>query len=171
VVREAGEPVVLVGHSYGGMVVAELADDPGVAHTVYLAAFRPRRGQSLLGILGDGPLPPWVLPRDDGNLEVSRDADVVRTYLCPELSRPQAEQFIERLVLQSGAALATPSTAPRPTHPVTYLVCEQDRAMPAEAQEAMATGADRVVRLAAPHMVQLTMADRLAAELVAATSR
>ena len=167
VVREAGEPVVLVGHSYGGMVVTELADDPGVAHTVYLAAFRPQRGQSLLGILGDGPLPPWVWPRDDGNLEVSRDPDVVRAHLCPELSRAQAEQFIERLCLQSAAAFATPSTAPDPTHPVTYLVCEQDRAIPPEAQEAMATGVDRVVRLAAPHMAQLTMADRLAEELTA----
>jgi pimeloyl-ACP methyl ester carboxylesterase len=33
------EPVVLVGHSYGGMVITELADDPKVRHSVYLAAF------------------------------------------------------------------------------------------------------------------------------------
>jgi pimeloyl-ACP methyl ester carboxylesterase len=171
VVREAGEPVVLVGHSYGGMVVTELADDPGVAHTVYLAAFRPQRGQSLFGIVGDGPLPPWILPRDDGNLEVSRDPDVVRAHLCPELSRAQTEQLIERMVLQSAAAFATPSTAPTPTHPVTYMICEQDCSLPPEAQEAMAAGADRVVRLAAPHLAQFTTADRLAAELAAATSR
>jgi len=171
VVRDAGEPVVLVGHSYGGMVVTELADDPNVAHTVYLAAFRPQRGQSVLDLLGDGPPPPWIVPRDDGTMAVSQDVEVVRAHLCPELPAPEAEQFIGRLGLQSVASLATPSTAPEPAHPVTYLVCEQDRAVPPEAQEAMAAGADRVVRLATSHMVQFTMADRLAAELAAATSR
>ena len=43
------EPVVLVGHSYGGMVITELADHPKVRHTVYLAAFWPRRGPVLAG--------------------------------------------------------------------------------------------------------------------------
>ena len=33
------EPVVLVGHSYGGMVITELADHSKVRHSVYLAAF------------------------------------------------------------------------------------------------------------------------------------
>ena len=50
------EPVVLVGHSYGGMVLTELADHPKVRHSVYLAAFWPQRGQSQLD-LGQ-PLPP-----------------------------------------------------------------------------------------------------------------
>ena len=167
VVRDAGEPVVLVGFSYGGMVVAELADDPGVAHTVYLAAFRPRRGQSVLDIIGEGPLPPWVLPRQDGTLEVTRDVETVRAHLCPELSPEETERFIERLVLQSAAALASPSSAPDPTHPVTYLLCSRDAAVPTQAQEAMAAGADRIVRLEASHMVPLTMPERLAAELEA----
>jgi pimeloyl-ACP methyl ester carboxylesterase len=42
--------VVLIGHSYGGMVVAELAGHPRVRHTVFVCAFRPRRGESLLDI-------------------------------------------------------------------------------------------------------------------------
>jgi hypothetical protein len=37
---------------------------------VYLAAFWPQRGQSLLDILGDGPLPGWIVPRDDGSLAI-----------------------------------------------------------------------------------------------------
>jgi pimeloyl-ACP methyl ester carboxylesterase len=42
------EPVVLVGHSYGGMVITELADHPKVGHSVYLTAVWPQRGQALL---------------------------------------------------------------------------------------------------------------------------
>ena len=49
------EPVVLVGHSYGGMVITELADHPKVRHTVYLTAFWPERGQSALNLIGDAP--------------------------------------------------------------------------------------------------------------------
>src|ERR671928_2117547 len=60
VVDAVGEPVVLVGHSYGGMVVTELADHPAVAHTVYLAAFWPQRGQSAMELLGAGPPPTWM---------------------------------------------------------------------------------------------------------------
>ena len=37
------KPVVLVGHSYSGMVITELADHPKVRHTVYLTAFWPER--------------------------------------------------------------------------------------------------------------------------------
>ncbi|MGY1632923.1 alpha/beta fold hydrolase [Geodermatophilus sp. SYSU D01186] len=165
VVRGAGEPVVLVGHSYGGMVVAELADDPGVAQTVYLAALRPRRGQSVLDLLGGGPLPPWVVPRDDGTLAVTRDVDTVRTHVCAELPLEEVARFVERLGLQSAAALASPSTAPDPAHPVSYVVCTLDAVLPADAQEAMAAGADRVVRLESSHMVQMVMPDRLAQEL------
>ena len=47
---------VLVGHSYGGMVITELADHPNVAHSVYLTAVWPRRGQSVDELYG-GVLP------------------------------------------------------------------------------------------------------------------
>ena len=70
------ERVVLVGHSYGGMVITELADHPKVRHSVYLAAFWPQRGQSLLDLLGDAPLPNWFIQRDDGALEFTDDFEL-----------------------------------------------------------------------------------------------
>jgi pimeloyl-ACP methyl ester carboxylesterase len=39
IVERIGEPVILMGHSYGGVVITELADHPAVAHSVYLDAF------------------------------------------------------------------------------------------------------------------------------------
>src|SRR5215203_1053859 len=58
-------PVVLCGHSYGGMVLTEIADHPAIAHSVYLTAFWPGQGQSLLDLIGGAP-PPWAVDNGDG---------------------------------------------------------------------------------------------------------
>ena len=41
------EPVILVGHSYGGAVITEAGNDPNVAALVYIAAFAPDKGESV----------------------------------------------------------------------------------------------------------------------------
>ncbi|MGY1608580.1 MULTISPECIES: alpha/beta fold hydrolase [unclassified Geodermatophilus] len=158
------EPVVLVGHSYGGMVITELADDPRVRHSVYVAAFWPQRGQSLLDLAGGDALPAWVEPRDDGSLAVTRDVDTVREALCADLSSEQAAAFRDRLVLQSVAAFTAPSTAPERGHPTTYVVCaqESDNCIPVPAQEAMGAQAGRLVRLPSAHMAALSVPGELA---------
>lgn len=48
-------PAILVGHSYGGMVVTEAGNAPHVAGLVYIAAFIPDRGQSALDLLSQAP--------------------------------------------------------------------------------------------------------------------
>jgi pimeloyl-ACP methyl ester carboxylesterase len=164
VLVDLDEPVVLVGHSYGGMVITELADDPQVRHSVYLAAFWPQRGQSLLDLFGDGPLPGYIVPRDDGSLAISDDLEVVREALCADVDREPAAEFLSHAVLQSLAAFENPSTAPDRSHPTTYIICEQesDNNIPVTAQEAMSANADDVVRLSSAHYAQLSMPDDLA---------
>jgi pimeloyl-ACP methyl ester carboxylesterase len=164
VLDDLDEPVVLVGHSYGGMVITELADDPGVRHSVYLTAFWPQRGQSLLDILGDRPLPGWIVPRDDGALAISDDLDAVREALCADLDRERAAEFLSHVVLQSAAAFGSPSTAPDRGHSTTYMICEQEsvNSIPVPVQEAMSANADNVVRLPSAHMAQLSVPDELA---------
>src|SRR5919108_598443 len=44
-------PVVLVGHSWGGMVISEAGNDPKVAALVYIAALVPDAGQSTNDVL------------------------------------------------------------------------------------------------------------------------
>ena len=46
-------PVVLVGHSYGGVVITETGKDPRVAGLVYIAAFAPDKGESVNTLLAD----------------------------------------------------------------------------------------------------------------------
>jgi pimeloyl-ACP methyl ester carboxylesterase len=92
-VEGVGEPVVLVGHSYGGMVITELADHPAVTHSVYLAAFWPQRGQSAMDLLAGGPPPTWMSPHEDGTLRTTEDLELLRQALCgdvdPELPMGQ----------------------------------------------------------------------------------
>ena len=161
------EPVVLVGHSYGGMVITELADHPKVRHTVYLAAFWPQRGQSLLDLVGDEGLPNWIVQRDDGALEITDDFELAWESLCADLDRDRTQRMLSRFVRQSAAAYGAASTAPDRAHPTTYMIAAQDsdNCVPVAAQEAMSAYADYVVRLPAAHMVQLSRPDELAEAL------
>src|SRR6202795_2580885 len=49
------EPVILVGHSYGGVVITEAGTDPKVVGLVYIAAFAPDSGESVSGLIKDPP--------------------------------------------------------------------------------------------------------------------
>ena len=61
-------PVILVGHSYGGVVITEAGNDPKVAGLVYVAAFAPDKGESVSALIKDPPLgapvPPILAPQD-----------------------------------------------------------------------------------------------------------
>ena len=69
------EPVILVGHSYGGVVITEAGNDPRVAGLVYIAAFAPDKGESVAALIKDpppgAPFPP-ILPPQEGFLFLDR---------------------------------------------------------------------------------------------------
>jgi len=62
---------LLVGHSYGGVVITEAGTDPKVAGLVYIAAFAPDKGESVSSLIKNpppgAPVPP-ILPPQDGFL-------------------------------------------------------------------------------------------------------
>lgn len=162
-VAAAGEPVVLVGHSYGGLVITEAADEPGVAHSVYVSAFWPERGQTLLELLG--PVD-WMVPTDDGAaVRVTDDVDRAVEALCADLDPARRAEWHGHLMYSAASGAGTPAAAPDRAHPVTYVVLEKDAAILPERQEAMAARADRVERMATSHSPQLVDPDGLAAIL------
>src|SRR6202521_2892834 len=75
VLARQNRPVILVGHSYGGVVITEAGNDPRVAGLVYIAAFAPDKGESVAALIKDpppgAPVPP-ILPTQDGFLFLDR---------------------------------------------------------------------------------------------------
>ena len=158
---EIAGPVVLCGHSYGGIVIGEVADHPAIAHSVYLAALWTSAGQSFLDLLG-GELADWMVDRGDGSVGVVDDAERLHQLFFADLDADRAALAIEQLVLQSKSSFLTPSAAPARSHPTTYVLCTEDQALPLEAQEAFSAAADHTVRLQSPHCPQQTDPDALA---------
>src|SRR5687768_17563045 len=69
VIDAQSEPVILVGHSYGGAVITEAGNNPKVAALIYIAAFAPDAGESVNTLIANPPpgasVPP-ILPPQDG---------------------------------------------------------------------------------------------------------
>src|SRR5213595_1071484 len=76
IIDAQSEPVILVGHSYGGAVITAAGNDPNVAALVYIAAFAPDEGESVNTLIADpppdAPVPP-ILPPQDGFLFLDRE--------------------------------------------------------------------------------------------------
>jgi pimeloyl-ACP methyl ester carboxylesterase len=76
IIGAQSEPVILVGHSYGGAVITEAGNHPNVAALVYIAAFVPDEGESVETIIGTfppGSMMPPILPPQDGFLFLERE--------------------------------------------------------------------------------------------------
>lgn len=165
VVDSVDGPVTLAGHSYGGMVITELADHPAVRHSVYIAAFWPERGQSAMDLLG-GEVPPFMVVHNDGTFGFTDDLEIVRRVLFADIDEDRAAAIHQRLLPQSASSVATPSTAPERNHPTTFVITERDQLFPPAAQEALAQRADHVVRLPTSHTPMFAAPEELASIIV-----
>lgn len=160
----APHPVVLVGHSYGGLVISRAAGGrTDVSHLVYVAA-------AMLDA-EDPPaerfaaFPPSTLFQgdiftDDGRLVIPVEHAIVSFYAeCdPEVARAAAE----RLRPTSMACLSSPVGAePWRTVPSTYVLCEQDQAVHPDLQRWMSTRAGTVVTFNTDHSPFLSTPDEL----------
>ena len=158
-------PTVVVGHSYGGIVISEAtAGRDDVSHLVYLCAFMLDTGESLLGALA-GPPPDWFAV--DEAAGVSRVTDPVRAFYL-DVDPAVAAGASERLVPQSLSSFAAPqSGAGWRGIPSTYVTCTQDQAIPYPAQQAMSGRAGAVHTLQASHSPFLSQPGQVAARIAA----
>lgn len=150
--------VAVVAHSYGGMPVTQAAaDDPDVVHLVYLAAFMLDAGQSVLAAVG-GHVPPWWDVRD-GTVTVRQPHQV----FFADVPARDADNATSRLRKHSLRAFTDElTTASWKSIPTTYIVCEQDQAIPPAAQVAMSASATAVLRLPGGHSPYLSRPSELA---------
>ena len=158
-------PVILVGHSYGGVVITESGNDPNVAGLVYIAAFAPDKGESVSTLIANpppgAPVPP-ILPPQDGFLFLDR-AKFAASFAA-DVNPDEAAFMADSQVPWGMEALAGTITEPAwRTKPSWYLVASDDRMIPPDAQRAMAKRAGaQVSEVRASHSLYVSQPQSVA---------
>jgi pimeloyl-ACP methyl ester carboxylesterase len=140
-------PVVLVGHSYGGVVISEAGTHEKVKSVVYIAAFAPDKGESVSSLIANppegAPVPP-ILPPVDGFLflDKAKFAASFAADVDPQTAAFMADSQVPWGVEALAGAVTEPAWKAKPSF---YLVASDDRMIPPPAQRLMAKRAGAAV--------------------------
>jgi pimeloyl-ACP methyl ester carboxylesterase len=166
-------PAILVGHSYGGVVVTEAGSHDRVAGLVYIAAFAPDAGESVNTLIANpapgAPVPP-ILPPQDGFLFLDRDkfADSFAADVPADLAAFMADSQVPWGVEALNGAVSEPAWRNKPSW---YLVASDDRMIPPPAQRAMSERAGSTVTEAPGSHAIYVSQPRAVAELIKQAAR
>ena len=173
IINAQSEPVILVGHSYGGAVITAAGNDPNVAALVYIAAFAPDEGESVNTLIADpppdAPVPP-ILPPQDGFLFLDREK--FHASFAGDVDGDKAAFMADSQVPWGVDALGgTISEAAWRSKPSWYLLTTEDRMIPPPAQHMMSSRAGSTVEeVAASHSVYVSQPEAVAAIIEKAAS-
>ncbi len=151
-------PAILVGHSYGGVVITEAGRHESVAGLVYVAAFAPAEGESVNTLIADpppgAPQPP-IRPRGDALfLDRSQFAGAFAADLDPAEAAFMADSQTGWGVQALGSPVGDPAWR---TKPSWYLIASDDQTIPPPAQHAMSGRAGAtVVEHAGSHAIYIS---------------
>ena len=161
-------PVLLVGHSYAGVVITEAGNDPKVVGLVYVAAFAPGEGESINSV--SKPYPPAPLgselrPDAQGFLTATRKG--IAEDMAQDLPEKE-QQILTATQGQTAAAVfgATVTTAAWRSKPSWAVIAGNDRAIPPELEKDEATAIKATsITLPTNHLAMLSH-PREVAELI-----
>jgi pimeloyl-ACP methyl ester carboxylesterase len=171
-------PVLLVGHSYGGVVIGDKpGNDPNVAGLVYVAAFAPESGESALSLLetlsAAPPIQQYLL-LDTAKQFLTISPQGVADAFAQDLSKLEQVTLTATQGPTAVAALsATPTVTPAwRTKPTWFIVSAQDKVITADLEERLAERMNATtITLPTCHVAMLQEPSRVAEFIVrAATS-
>jgi pimeloyl-ACP methyl ester carboxylesterase len=157
-------PTLLVGHSYGGMVITEAGHNQNVAGLVYVAAFQPDKGESLLSLASSKPA---------GGMNIRETKDGEYLYLDPaafandfaaDLPKDEVAFLAKSQVFASKEAFSANVGDPAwKTRKSWSVVATEDRAINPDLERQMAkrAGSD-VTEIAASHAVFASQPEKVA---------
>jgi pimeloyl-ACP methyl ester carboxylesterase len=165
-IESTNSDVVLVGHSYGGVVITEAGTHPRVSDLVYITAFAPDKGESVSSLIANpppgAPVPP-ILPPQNGYLFLDR-AKFAASFAAdvePELASFMADSQVPWGVEALAGAVSEPAWKSKPSY---YLVATEDKMIPPPAQRAMAGRAKaQVTEVPGSHSIYVSKAAEVAA--------
>jgi pimeloyl-ACP methyl ester carboxylesterase len=148
-------PVVLAGHSYGGFVISQAGNEANVVGLVYVAAFAPEAGESILSIGQGFPPPPGLANASvDSDGYVWLDRKKFRESFCQDLDADDAFVMAAAQKAPLQNVLGDKSGAPAwKSKPSWYQVSSEDRMIDPGNQKRMAerAGAKKTITLATGH--------------------
>jgi pimeloyl-ACP methyl ester carboxylesterase len=157
---------VLVGHSWGGVVITEAGNDPKVSVLVYVSALAPDVGQSMATLSKMGPVTEGaaaVHPDDKGNLYI--DPKVFPSAVAADLPLKIAESLAEHQLPLSVKAFETPvDIAAWRDKPTFFVITTKDKVIAPEAQKMFATRMHaQITEIAGSHASLVVHAPEVAA--------
>lgn len=160
---------IVVGHSYGGTVIAEAGHHPAIAHLLYVSSYLPDLGQSQGAIMSGENDPVSIADNGDGTLGISGYDEISfgERFLRDADDETQRQAW-ERVTSQSATAFMTPTSAAGwQGVDSTYIVCGEDRSTSLELQRFHAGRATRSVELPTGHHPFISRPDQVVEQLLA----
>lgn len=163
------DSAIVVGHSYGGTVIAEAGQHPAVAHLLYVSSYLPDLGQSQGAIMSGETDPVSIGDNGDGTLGVTGyDAASFGSRFLQDADEATQREAWARVTSQSAAAFMTPTTAAGWVGvDSTYIVCADDRSTSIDLQRFHASRATRAVELPTGHHPFISRPDLVGEQLLA----
>jgi pimeloyl-ACP methyl ester carboxylesterase len=165
-------PVLLVGHSYGGVVITEAGADPKVSGLVYVAAFAPDVGQAA-GDLGKDlpPAPGGAEARPDSAGFLTMTEKGIDEDFAQDLPKPERKLLAATQGPTNGAAFAAKvSNAAWKTKPTSYVVAANDRMIAPDLERQFAkTMHAKTITLPSSHVPMLSHPREVARLIIEAT--
>jgi pimeloyl-ACP methyl ester carboxylesterase len=172
-IEQATGDVILVGHSYGGVVISEAGNDPKVKALVYVAAFAPDNGESVNSMGKGKPQPEFVktlkvdsggfgwLPMDTVIKDFAQDLPEAEAKLLAVKQGPTAVKVLDEQ-MQNAAWHSKPTW---------YIRASQDRMISPGAEAAMAKRMKaKTTTLDASHVVMLSKPQQVAGVIIEAAT-
>lgn len=163
------DSAIVVGHSYGGTVIAEAGAHPAVAHLLYVSSYLPDIGESQGGIMSGETDPVSIADNGDGTLAVSGyDASSFGARFLQDADDAARRDAWESVTTQAVGSFITPTSAAgwRGVDS-TYIVCGEDRSTSVELQRFHAARATRSVELPTGHHPFISRPDLVVEQLEA----
>lgn len=163
-------PALLVGHSYGGMVITEAGKDPKVAGLVYVAAFEPEKGESLAALAGTKPAAGKSIKQTKDGKYLYLDPAAFAQDFAADLPKDEAAFLANSQVFASVDAFSAKVGDPAwRTKKSWAIVATEDRSINPDLERTMAKRAgSKVTEIKASHAVFTSQPQKVADVIVEA---
>lgn len=154
---------LLVGHSYAGMIISDAGNDPSVAGLVYIAAFQPEQGDSLLSLAKKYPPAAQSITETPDHFLYIKPENFHADFAA-DLPVKETNLLAQSQLMPAVAAFSAPAGVPAwKTKPSWAVVATQDRAINPELERFMAERAhSTVTELKGNHAIYASQPEKIA---------